>query len=100
MGRRKREKKGEEERRREKKREGEGNREKKREKERTRGGKKRERKETREREKRGENRENNVQGQLLSICIQFAKRKNYVYWQKCSKSEKVAGRTSSSTLSL
>ena len=29
------------------------------------------------------------QGQLLQICIQFSKRKNYRYWQKCSKSQKV-----------
>ena len=48
--------------------------------------------ETREkkREKGEKRREKDVQGQLLSICIQFAKRKNYVNWQKCSKSEKVA----------
>ena len=37
--------------------------------------------------KREKMRERDVQGQLLSICIQFARK---IYWQKCSKSQKAA----------
>ena len=83
------------------------NREKKREKERTGENKgeeerkkrerrktteiERKREKTRENErKREEKRGKDVQCQLLSSCIQFSKKINLIYWQKCSKVQKVA----------
>ena len=49
--------------------------------------KERNREKNRERERK---REKNVQDQLLSICIQFSKRKRKIYWQKYLKSQKVS----------